>query len=277
MAIDAVIHLDRVRCAAESDPGRSEPYAWTALIAGDLSSFETGEIVVSAPDVAAGSRTVINSGMRAGDQASMPSAQRRFEHHFGDESRLGFVGIVVAMLDDNGMPGDAVRAGYRAFLRELKAEVGTLLATEGEPNEEELADLGRKIKSKVKLAVKRNLSFWEKVQIGVGIGDTDDPLGFDAEFISFIPANGAGMPSPFTLTFEEKWKGPSSVQSPSNAPPILGPEIELVLNHYEIDGRFELRDVRDHRVPPRQPPTTPPQPRPPRVPSRPRPPGTSEP
>ncbi len=268
MAVDAVIHLDRLRCKSETDSGASEPYAWTALIAGDQDGFRTGAIDVSAPDATSGARAAVK--LRAGDEATMPAAQRTLVHRFGDGVAIGFVGIVAVMLEEDELPGDAVRAGYRKYLKALEAEVGRFLKDERHaPDAHEQAELARKIQPKVIAAAKRALSFGEKLEVFFGFRSVDDVVGFDGRF---IPVVGAGTSSEFTLNVEKRVNVRSTVMSPSGAPPILGPEIERV-DHYQIDGRFELR-APSTSTPPRRPPMVP-LPRPVRV--LPRPPRTHEP
>src|SRR5687768_13619767 len=119
MSVDAIVNLDRLRCIREGDrSGGSEPYAWTALFWIDENVFSTRVLGLTAPDTEPGYRTTIKSGMREGDVASMPSAQRRFVHRFPDAG-IRRVGVVVALAEEDEFPNHVVRSGYRTFLREF--------------------------------------------------------------------------------------------------------------------------------------------------------------
>lgn len=277
MAIDAVVRLDRLHCDREVDgSGGSEPYAWTALIAGTLRSFETGEIDVVAPGAFEGARSVIKKGMRDGQQAVMPAVQRRLTHRFAD-GELGFVAIAVVLLEDDGLPGNGVRSGYRKFLEKLKSELGAFLKEHhAAPDMHDVAELRRAIEPPVRRAIKNALSFGQKVWVALGFHGTDQFMGFDAEFIRVL---GPADRQPFTLRFEHTVHIPATVLSPSGGPPVVVvPERDAVWDIYRIEGSFELTATSTSVLRP-QPtiPPWPPQPRRPQPRPQPRPPGTHAP
>jgi hypothetical protein len=271
MSVEVIAHLDRFYCDTESDPGGAEPYLWTALVAGDANSFGSGVVTVVAPDVASGAREVIKRGIRAGQQASVPAAQRALGHRFDEGAETPFAGLVAVLLEQDELPRDTMRAGYRKFLTSLETEVGKVLKGHSEPeNQQEFLALvadftgvGGTLRRKIRGAIKESLSFWEKLGVFSGIINKDDNLGF--EMAAFAP----GLPSSFTLTFEHRVRTRDVVASPSGAPPILGPEREVLLDAYRLAGRFEVRQPASGTRP-RQPTV----PLPPRMPTRP---GTSEP
>lgn len=293
--VDAIVHLDRLVCIKESDSGGSEPYAWTLLVFGTRDSFTTGNITVVEPGVSAGAKTVIKRGMRAGERASMPAAQRTLKQRIAT-GESGFLAIVVVLADDNGLPKNAIQAGYRKFLEVFKTELGSFLKAQGRPpNMNDLDELGRAIQPKVVLAIERALSFPQLVgiffgQLGLGFGpDLDVGLGFNS---TGIPVSGGPLVNialtPFTLSFVREITIPEITiptggLSPSGAPPILQtpvtiPERKELKDSYRLEGQFEVRIA---VAPPntiRSPPTPPQPPTPPRLPPvRPRPPGTQEP
>lgn len=268
MAVDAVVHLDQMRCVVQHDGGGpSEPYAWTAIVTGDVGSLTTGVVEASAPNIANGARVLIKPGMRAGNRVAMPPAQRQFVHRFDDGVVGGFIAIVVALLEKDELPGRAVNAGYRTFRTEVGTELGAFLRTHHRPpTDAEKDDLGGKVKKKVVSSVKDALTFGESVAVLTGFRDKDDPIGFDA---AFIQVGKVGARDPFTLTFQTTVRYPRYIPQGSGMDPKieLGPEV--VTQHYELTGSFEM--FAPGTVPAVPPPTT----RPPRVPTRP--PGTEEP
>lgn len=232
MPVDAFIHLDRLRCLAETDGnGHSEPYVWSVLLWVDDTTIGSGQIVGStAPGNVQASRAVIKDGIKAGEEASMPAVQRSFAHRFEDDLDMRNVGIVVAMSEEDESPSDAVRAAYSAFVRELPRAVADFIRTnlrapETEAERKEVAD---KVRPKVRSAFEDSLSSFEKLQVFLGSLDLDDEIGFDSWFTeidSQEPTQRA-----FTLSFEKT----------VTIPTPFGPR--TTTNHYEIDGRFELRE-----------------------------------
>jgi hypothetical protein len=266
-AVDAIVHLDQLVCIKESEDG-SEPYAWTALVTGTLASLSTGDIKVVAPRVSNGARAVIKKGMRAGERANMPAAQLVQQFSDGEVGEVGFVAIVVVLLEDDGLPQAAIQAGYQRFLEVLKTELSSFFKAGGvQPNPQDLAALRRAIEPKVQQAVTNALSLSQKLLI-VFKGQ-DDILGFNDAFT--LVARPAAA-TPFTLSIEHKVTIPGEELHPSNAPPIVvSPAQEITTDAFQLEGRFEARRtavlpppppgqpgvVRDHRGDPRVPPRPP--------------------
>lgn len=221
MPLDAFISLDRLRCLAEDDAsGHSEPYVWTVLLWVDDNTIGSGQIVGSlAPGNLQGARAVVKEGMKAGDDAPMPSAQRTFARRFEDGLSIRQIGIVVAMFEEDETPDDAVRAAYDAFRRELPAAVAEFIGTHlrGPENDQEREEIADQVRPKVKAAGADALSTTEKLQVFLGTLNLDDEVAF-ASFFSEIEGDAQETRS-FTLAFVS----------------------DDERNHYEIDGRFQLR------------------------------------
>lgn len=219
MPVDAFIHLDTVRCITESDgSGHSEPYVWPLLLWSDSALISSNQIIgATALGPVQGSRVVIKNGIEQGDQVSIPAIQRSLIHRFEDNLTLRTVGIVVAMLESDETPDKTVRAAYNAFVRELPLALAdfiraNLRAPETDAETQSIADL---VSPKVEQAGADTLSAWEKFKVAIGSLNLDDQMGFATHFVDVVD----GMPpSSFTLQFG------------------VGSN-----NHYEIDGRFELR------------------------------------
>jgi hypothetical protein len=240
MATDVVVHLDRLRCLAERDPGAAEPYGWTALIVGDQDSLDrdTGRVHVTAPVARLGARSALK--LRAGEQSPLPEGQRTFVHPFGDGFVFGFVAFVVVMLEDNGLPRDAVRAGYEKFLELLEAEVSKAIREMGLTAD--LDGLDETIAPKVKQAIKDAMPLFFSKLIRVFGSRTDARVGFDSyrhpELIT-----GAGVSNDFTLEFKKARTVPIFGEEHPGDPPVIIGEREDVSFHYELDGRFETREA----------------------------------
>jgi hypothetical protein len=231
MPVDAFIHLDRLRCRSEHDHnGHSEPYVWAMLLWADDTTVGSGVFVeASAPATSQGFRAVIKDGIRAGERASMPSAQRRFAHRFEDNLERRDIGIIVAMFEEDDTPSDAARAGYRAFVRELPLAVADFIRSHLAPpvSAADREEIAAQVRPKVRAAVRDALSGFEKLQALLGNLNFDDQLGFDTFFTSVD--SDEQPPSRFTLRYRKTF-----------TETVGGQQVERI-NDYEIDGRFEVR------------------------------------
>jgi hypothetical protein len=87
------------------DHGHSEPYVWTLLIWLDDTTIGSGQFVGSiVQGNVQSSRAVIKEGMKAGERAPMPSVRKAFSHRFEDDLNFRFIGIVVAMFEQDDTP-----------------------------------------------------------------------------------------------------------------------------------------------------------------------------
>jgi hypothetical protein len=156
----------------------------------------------------------------------MPSAQRTFAHRFADNLERREIAVVVALFEEDETPGDAVRAGYNAFVGELPDAVVAFALTHGlQPpaTDEEVEEVAAAVRPKVASAVEGALSFFEKAQVAIGTLDLDDQIGFDTWSGDIKDGDKA-----FTLHFEKMM-----------FVPIINTPVTVT---YEIDGRLELRD-----------------------------------
>jgi hypothetical protein len=224
MAIDAFVHLDRLRCLSEHDgSGHSEPYLWAMLLWVDDSTLTTSELIGSTAPGNAAARLVVGSGMSAGDSAAVPSRQASFAHRFEDGLERRDLALVVAMFEHDETPDRAVRAGYDAFVREVPKAVVDFALTHGlraPETEAEREEVAAAVRPRVEAAVRDALSGFEKFQIAIGSLGLDDELGFNAVARSVDDGDES-----FTLSFRKALRTPFG---------------EFV-QHYELDGRVELR------------------------------------
>ncbi|MEU1312251.1 hypothetical protein ABZ419_25615 [Streptomyces cinnamoneus] len=238
MPIDVFIHLDELRCIEEWDAsGHSEPYIWDLAIWSDTSTRITSKGVGSmAINSTHGARNVVKSGMKAGDRSPLPSTHQGFRIPSLDnpdpDGVSRHVGIVVALWEADETPAATVRAAYGAFVVETPAQLGEFIRENGRlpRTPAEILPIVEAVRSAAFEAGQDTLSWWEKVQIGIGSMDLDDEIGVQGAFFS-----DDGQPNPleddsFTLQFVKV----TEILSPFGQP-------REVRNRYELDGRLELR------------------------------------
>lgn len=240
--MDAIIHLDRLRCVTpQLRKGVPDLYVWAVLLWVDDTTIMSGQLVGSSAPGHPAARLVIKTGVTAGDHAPMPSVQGRFTHRFDDDLVRRDIAIVVAMFEKRRTPHRAVRAGYDAFVSEVPAAVVEFAlshggnAPEGEADRREVADA---VRPKVEWAVRSTLSNLEKLWATVGLRRLDEEIGVNSLSASIDDGN-----KPFTLTFggarksfNSKLRGDGEVDGHEDG-------------HYEIDGRLELRTPPDQLTP----------------------------
>ncbi len=231
MAVDAFVHLQRLRCVAlKNTESRTEPYLWPVAVRVDDNTIAQPDpqnlVAVSAP-VVGNARVIIKDSMRAGETAAIPSNVGVLRTRFEDGLTVHRLLLVVALLEEDETPIKAVRAGFQVFIAALREEVSThlfeLSAAEGEERDILIEGIQDRVQGRVKSAIKGALSGWEKAKVVAGILNLDDSMG--AAFTSF--GDPELVSAPIHLTFESMVK-------------VFGIESHL---KYEIEGQLELRRV----------------------------------
>jgi hypothetical protein len=223
MATDAIIVLNRLSCIRESDgTGHSEPYIWPVLIRIDDDTLATPELVAVSAPALGNARVVIKSDMRAGETADIPGSVAVRRTRWRDGLRTRRLILAVALWEDDETPEDAMRAGFQAFSRELRAAVADNLPALNQANNEQekeiIAIIEARVRDSVASAIENGLTISEKARVLLGTLNLDDPIGSAfRQFREFVPTPIA---LPFALTF-----GNSSS------------------DEYEIQGEFVVRVV----------------------------------
>jgi hypothetical protein len=77
----ASVRLNRLHCNAENASEGATPYAWVEILAINDDTLRSSALVAGVGFVPAplGAQLVIQNGMRAGDNASVPEALQRFD------------------------------------------------------------------------------------------------------------------------------------------------------------------------------------------------------
>ncbi len=219
MATDAVITLERLLCTRESDgSGHSEPYIWPVLLFISDDTLNTPQLVGVTIPAMDDTRVVIQSGMRAGQVANIPSSVKTFRVRFEDDLSIRRLILAVALWEEDETPEAAMRAGFRAFSGELQAAIADNLFALSQANEVALEALTeaikQRVKGKVRSAIENQLTGFQKARVFLGTLNLDDII--DSAFKNF----GDLTPNNFTLDFRS---GTSNV--------------------YQIEGNLQTRPI----------------------------------
>jgi hypothetical protein len=184
MASDAVVTLEELSFLEVSGPTetRVEPYIWPVLIWVDDTTIANPAQPILVNTISQGSaRRVIRDSMRVGDTAPIPAQVSTLRMRFDENAKSKHLILVVALLENDETPLDAVRAGFRAFVSELTAAVssrlGPLATTTGDERDAIIDEINEQVSDAVESAVRDHLSFWEKVRVTAGVLDLDDAVG----------------------------------------------------------------------------------------------------
>jgi hypothetical protein len=214
MPTEAIITLEDLECITIKDnETKVEPYIWPALIKIDTSTINAPDgrfvdVIALSPSVAS---VVIKNSMQQGDLAPIPASVATLRTRFEDGVTLKRLILIVSLLEMDETPKGAIRAGFEAYVRELRAafkdEFPNLFQAESVNDDEgEKAIIKRikdRVESKTKSAIKDALSAGDKIKSALGFLDNDDFISssnikFGENFFLNTP-NAA----PITLVFQK--------------------------------------------------------------------------
>jgi hypothetical protein len=229
MATDAIVLLEQLHCLTLlNTETRTEPYIWPALVRIDDTTLATPDLVAMVTPLLGNARVVIKDSMRAGETASIPASVGILRTRFEDNLMTRRLILVVALLENDETPEDAMQDGFRAFNSELRAAIADNLFALSAADEEETKvitdQISERVAGRVRSAIENGLSAYEKAKVFAGILNLDDSIGSD--FQSF-GQDSLGSEA-FTLHFEAKGK-------------ILG--VFDTLSEYEIEGQLQIKRV----------------------------------
>ena len=215
MPTEAIITLEDLECITIRDnETKVEPYIWPALIKIDTSTINAPDgrfvdVIALSPSLAS---VVIKNSMQQGDLAPIPASVATLRTRFEDDVSLKRLILIVSLLESDETPKGAMRAGFEAYVRELRAafkdEFPNLFQAESVNDEEgEKAIIKRikdRVESKTKSAIEGALSTADKVKIKLGFLDNDDFIS--SENIKFGENFFLNTPNatPITLVFQKK-------------------------------------------------------------------------
>jgi len=241
MPTEAIITLEDLECITIKDlETKVEPYIWPALIKIDTSTINAPDgrfvdVIALSPSVAS---VVIKNSMRQGDLAPIPASVATLRTRFEDSVALKQLILIVSLLERDETPQDAIRAGFEAYIRELRAafkDEFPKLFQAGNDEEEQKAIITRiknRVEEKTKSAIKDALSAADKIKSKLGFLDNDDfvsssNIKFGENFFLTTPNS-----APITLVFQKK-----TVILEQGFPPKLGQG----LVRYHIRARLQAR------------------------------------
>jgi len=193
----ATITLKTLRCIKESDRGgtsHSEPYMWPFLATVSNRSFTATPSAAILSD----SRKIIKNEMRAGQTAVIDGPANRLIGRYEDDETDRWMLLVTMLLEADDLPLGAASAGYQAYLDELHLRVGqNTFAIKSAWDEGDVATLtelitriAKRVSDKVQSAIRGALSTGDKIKIGLGWLNLDDPINVAVGMIR--PLGGPG-------------------------------------------------------------------------------------
>jgi hypothetical protein len=215
MPTEAIVTLQDLECITIKDAEtKVEPYIWPALIRIDTSTISAPdgsfvEVIALSPDLAS---VKIKSSMQQGELAPIPSSVATLRTRFADDVSQKHLILIVTLLEMDETPKGAMRAGFKAYVSELRAafkdEFLNLAQAESAQDEEGKKKIIERIKARVsektRAAIKDALSISDKAKIALGFLDTDDFV--DSSIITFGEGFFLNTPNaaPITLVFQKK-------------------------------------------------------------------------
>lgn len=180
------IRLNSLECIAEWDAsGHSEPYLWPAFLKADATTIpgSSAPIEFQVPFEDQTGRGLLGDAgndVRAGDVIPIPEQLGRFDTKVESYkfpvggAELMLAGFVVVLLESDGGPADAMRAGHSAFGQSLRDEVNEFATANLRfPTDEEIQDIKDTVSEDVKDAIKDKYSWYEGL-----FSERDDLIGF---------------------------------------------------------------------------------------------------
>src|SRR5678815_350894 len=161
MPTEAIITLEDLECITIRDnETKVEPYIWPALIKIDTSTINAPDgrfvdVIALSPSLAS---VVIKNSMQQGDLATIPASVATLRTRFEDDVTLKRLILIVSLLESDETPKGAMRAGFEAYVRELRAafkdEFPHLFQAESVNDEEEEKAIIKRIKDRVESKTK---------------------------------------------------------------------------------------------------------------------------
>jgi hypothetical protein len=194
MGATITITLHTLRCIRESrGSDGSSPYIWPAMLFINKDTLTVGVLAPLVEDA----RTIIRSGMRAGQTADIPDKVGVLLRPFEDDLTNHVIILAIALWQHNDTPDKAMKAGFQAFTSGLAEAIGNNLLGLNDPATQDATIQAIKdaVKDKVSSAISNNLSKLEKLEVFLGQLDIDGLIdNSSAVFANLIPAS-------FTLSF----------------------------------------------------------------------------
>lgn len=194
------VTLGTLTAQSEEQSKGSNPYLWPAMV---FVNKQTAQVsMVGIADSSA--HRILKAGLKTGQTVSIPPEVGSM-HRFVQEplSQMALI-LTVGVFEDNETPDSAVKGGYQAFRTQLRASIAShlLALASSNPDDVELAkaEIAEEVEAAVKSAVRGALTTSQKIQVALGILDTDTSMGSGST--SFDPISSRN----FTLTLGDPVK-----------------------------------------------------------------------
>lgn len=225
------VDLTTLFCHDEGDGwGNAEPYLWACYfkVDGDNYAVQSGSGLIGAPVIefrTGGHGNLGNTNVDAGDSVAIPESighwhtdlrpipvNDPFIRGLIGENIPGIVGVVVAVMEEDGWPDDIAEAGYNAFVDGVHLGVTKVAASFqhalAAPTKEQISAAIAGVKSSVattvEAAVKNAMSGWQLIWYGT-LGDNDDQVGSEA-----FSTDSDELATIGTFPISRRWSGDDS-------------------------------------------------------------------
>lgn len=177
----ATFQLHQLRCITERDTqGGSEPYLWVTYFHVDSRSLSRPEPVITYTPQFTRFRQEFPDNVADGQMIAIPPTLARFSAIIDPEDGIfAMAGCIVILLEEDETPEKAIEAGQRAYAAEIHRQLNELIKKrivtfdKSPVRQEEMKVIRDSVKSKVKSAVKSELTLRQKL-----FGNQDDFLAF---------------------------------------------------------------------------------------------------
>jgi hypothetical protein len=198
----ADLQLQQLQCKQQSDGSNGcNPYLWVVLL-----RIDDDTLNASPPDAAifpqdpSAQRLVIQTAMKAGDSAAVPGQINSLVTAISDTSVHRDLIVIAVLLDQHDTSWAAITAGWEQFISTTPAAVGSQLLQLQDPAQQAQAiqAVSNQITTAVTSAIEGQLSWWDKVQIGLGLEKLDRVIAFAYDDWEGV---GTATSGPFSLQF----------------------------------------------------------------------------
>jgi precorrin-3B methylase len=225
------VDLETLICHDEGDGwGNAEPYLWACYfkVDGDNYAVQPGSGLIGAPFIefrTGGHGNLGDTDVDEGDTVPIPESighwhtdlrpipvNDPFIRSVVGENLPGIIGVVVAVMEEDGWPNDIAEAGYTAFVDGVHLGVTKVAASFqhalSAPTKEQIAEAITGVKASVatsvKAAVKNAMSGWQLIWYGT-FGDNDDQVGSEA-----FSTDSDELATKGTMPILRRWSGDDS-------------------------------------------------------------------
>jgi len=177
--INANIRLKALLCHAAAEVGGgNDPYVWPTFFYLDaVTYFQSKKVITHTPHANWTTRGVFPNGISAGDVVDIPDSLGDFQVTLNPSFGLAAVGTIFVLIDEDGTPGDAIRAGHEEFASAVDDALNEYVNQASSPEElsptpEQIRTMANHIQGRVKSAIK------DAIPLHHILDNPDDVIGF---------------------------------------------------------------------------------------------------